>query len=226
MHTVPKPLETKQQQRKKKSFSPCKGKTLQCNMRNALGQTVHGTGQILVWVFSSIFVSVAVHVWDFSRNLLVGPSHTSPWSLSAKLKHHHSGLLRSLKPRNSHWRKASRHRSLLQLARKIVPSHSQSRERLPLLHTQMEKSSKHRILGQLPSGSRAAGSCFSSVHQTQGGLWFSGDFLHIWLLTEKMLQISPISSQQSQLSKGTAWWILCRKGLNPTGSTRVLPSAR
>lgn len=106
-------------------------------------QTVNGTGEILVWVFSPFCLSVSVHVWHFPRNLPVRPSHRPPWSLSAKLKHHHSGLLRSLKPCNSHWRKASRHRCLLQLARKIVPSHSQSRQRLPLLHTTMEKSSKH-----------------------------------------------------------------------------------
>lgn len=228
MHTVPKPLETKQQRREKKSFSPCKCRSLKSNGKNLLGKTVNGTRQILIWLFSPFSLSASVQGWDFSRNLPVGPSHTSPCSLCAK--HHHSGLLRSLRPCNSHWRKNSGQGSLLQFTRKSVSghscSHSQSRERLPLLLTQMEKASKHRILRQLCSESRAIGSCFSRMHKTRGGLCLSGDFLYIWLLTEKMLQISPISSQQSRLSKGTAWWILCRKGLNPTGSTRVLPSGR
>lgn len=38
VHTVPKPLETKQQRRKKKSFSPCKDKTLQSNGKKFLGK--------------------------------------------------------------------------------------------------------------------------------------------------------------------------------------------
>lgn len=136
----------------------------------------------------------------------LGPSHTSPWSLPVKLRHQHTGLPRSRKPWNSHRRKASGHRSFLQLARKVVSSHScshsQSRQRLPLLHTQIEKDSKQRILRQLPSGSRAIGSCFSSGHQTQEGLYFSADFLYIWLLTGEMLQIHPIYGQQCWLSKG------------------------
>lgn len=102
--------------------------------------------------------------------------------------------------------KASGHRSFLQLARKVVSSHScshsQSRQRLLLLHTQMEKDSNQRILRQLPSGSRAVGSCFSSGHQTQEGLYFSTGFLYVWLLAEEMLQINPIYSQQCWHLKG------------------------
>lgn len=70
------------------------------------------------------------------------------------------------------------------------------------MHTQMEKDSNQRILRQLPSGSRAVGSCFSSGHQTQEGLYFSTGFLYVWLLAEEMLQINPIYSQQCWLLKG------------------------
>lgn len=173
--------------------------------RKVLGQISNGTRQILVWVFSRFFFP-CVHMGGIfpGTHTPAGPSHTSPWSLPAKLRQHHTGLLRSLNPCKSHWRKRSRYRSFLQLARKVVSSHSQSSQRPPLLHTQMEKYSKQRILRQLRSGSRAIGSCFSSVPQTQEGLYSSGEFLYTWLLPEEMLQIHPIYSQQSWLSKGNS----------------------
>lgn len=155
------------------------------------------------------------------------PSHTSPWNLSAKLRQHHTGLLRSLNSWNSHWRKRSRDRSFLQLARKVVSSHSQSSRRPPLLHTQMEKYSKQRIPRQLHSGSRAISSCFSSVPQTQEGLSTpQASSCTLGCSQRKCCKSIPFTVSRAGFQKGTAWGILCRKGQIPTGSMRALPSGR
>ena len=147
-----------------------------------------------------------------------GPSHTSPWSLSAKLRQYHTGLLRSLNSWNSHRRKRSRDRSF-QLARKVVSSHSQSSRRPPLLHTQMEKYSKQRIPRQLHSGSRAIGR-----HRKDSAPQASSCTLGC--SQRKCCKSIPFTVSRAGFPKGTAWGVLRRKGQIPTGSMRALPSGR